>query len=53
MYVHLDLNIWQMLQSDLHCIQDIGFIKLTHSVAIELMTLALLLPCSTVWATVM
>ncbi len=42
------------IQSDLHCIQVTGFFtfyQLLLSLGIEAMILALLAPCSTIWAT--
>ncbi len=41
------------IQSDLHCIQDTVFTfdQLLLSLGIEPMILALLAPCSTIWAT--
>ncbi len=48
------LNIWQTVLSKalcIHCTQGIHFYWFIHSRGIKPTTLALLVPCSTVWAT--
>ncbi len=51
--LHLHILADAFIQSDLHCIQVtvFTFYQLLLSLGIEPMILALLAPCSTIWAT--